>query len=154
MRWIVLLLTGVLLAGCKAPTIRSEPIAPDTYEVTRRSEMGPAITKRMAYDHAEAHAVQEGKRVVPISEEMSVEDGLRDAFTYHAFRLVYRLVDADDPALQTATEQPPGTATSPSPLTEDDDLYTKLTKLKAMKDEGLLSDEEFQRVKAEVMASP
>lgn len=152
MRWIVLLLTGALLAGCKPPKIHTEPIAPDTYEVTRRSEMGPAITKRMAYDHAEAHAVQEDKRLVAIAEEMSVEDNLRDQFTYHTFQLTYRLVDPDDPVLQVAAEQTPATVTSP--LTEDDDLYTKLTKLKAMKDEGLLSDEEFQRVKEEVMASP
>lgn len=152
MRWIVLLLTGVLLAGCKAPKIANEPIAPDTYEVTRRSEMGPAITKRMAYDYAEAHAVQEDRRLVAIAEEMSVEDNLRDAFTYHTFTLTYRLVEADDPALQAAAEQT--SAMTTPPLTEEDDLYTKLTKLKAMKDEGLLSDEEFQRVKEEVMASP
>jgi hypothetical protein len=150
MRWIATLLPWVLMAGCQAPQIRSEPIASDTYQVTRRSEFGPAIAKKQAYEHAEAHAAQQGKRMVPVAEEASMEDELRNQFEYHSLVLTYRLVDADDPARETAAEQTP----APTPLTDEDDLYTKLTKLKAMKDEGLLTDEEFQRVKEEILASP
>lgn len=150
MRWIMVLLMGVMLTGCKTPKIHSEPIAPDTYQVTRRSEFGPAITRKQAYEYAEAHAAQEGKRMVAVSEEASTEDELRNQFEYDTFELTYRLVDPNDPALQNTTQETP--ATTPAPITQDDDLYTKLTKLKAMKDEGLLTDEEFQAVKEEIMA--
>jgi hypothetical protein len=150
MRWIMVLLMGVMLTGCKTPKIQSEPIAPDTYRVARRTEFGPAITKKQAYAYAEAHAAQEGKRMVAVSEEASTEDALRDQFKYDTFELTYRLVDPNDPALKDATRETP--ATAPVPITQDDDLYTKLTKLKAMRDEGLLTDEEFQAVKETIMA--
>lgn len=151
MRWILLALLIFSLVGCMNAPIRSKSMGPDTYQVTRRSELGPKLTKKQAYDHAEAHAKQEDKGVVTVAEEMTLDDDLRGHHDYHTFTLTYRLVDADDPALQEKTEASPTEVAMPTPITTDDDLYTKLMKLQAMREEGLLTDEEFQRVKAEVL---
>ncbi|MFC1765739.1 SHOCT domain-containing protein [Planctomycetota bacterium] len=151
MRWILILLFCVCLAGCKSAPIHPKSVGPDTYQVVRRTEFGPAITQKQAYEAAQAHAAQENKRVVALSENMSLEEDFRAKYDYHTFELTYRLVDPNDPVLQEIAQESTQTSSIPAPITDSDDLYTKIMKLQALKDDGLLTEEEFLRVKEDLM---
>lgn len=151
MRYITVVFVLSLLAGCQSTGSQIQSMGSDTYRVKVRTEFGPHITQAQAHDRARVYAAKAGKNLVVVDEKMSVEDQLQ-ADDYHTVELTFRLVEK----ITAARDSDQGSDTPPKSTTSDltessDDTYTKLMKLKAMRDEGLLTDDEFQQVKAEIL---
>jgi hypothetical protein len=61
-------------------------------------------------------------------------------------------IDAAQDVTATAEAPPDGPVTAPTPPTPaDDDLVTKLERLRVLRDDGLLTDEEFAAAKARLL---
>ncbi len=162
MRQLVLcaLLSPMLLViqGCATST-GVMPMGPDTYVVTGESQFGPGGAQKKALEDANAFAATKDKHMIPINVETRI-DWYPSAS--HVYELTFRLVDSDDPEYRrTNLEQLPDLIVKhENELDADiaiddasgsDDIYTQLMKLKALKDDGILTEEEFQQEKKKVL---
>lgn len=149
-----------VVAGCTTST-GIMPMGPDTYAVTAQSELGPGNAQKKALEDANAFAASKGKHMIPKSVQTRADyDSFGDRI--HVYELTFRLVDSDDPEYQRTNlgQGPDLIVKHESELDADisiddasggNDVYTQLMKLKALKDDGILTDEEFEQEKKKVL---
>ncbi|MBL7186301.1 MAG: SHOCT domain-containing protein [Phycisphaerae bacterium] len=150
----------LLIQGCASST-GVLPMGPDTYTVTGQSEFGPGYAQKKALKDANAFAVADGKHMIPTTVQTRSDfDSFGDRI--HVYELTFRLVDSDDPEYKrTNLQRLPDKIIRHEKVidadvtidnsSESDDIYTQLMKLKALKDDGILTEEEFQQEKKRVI---
>jgi len=128
------------------------PTGPNSYVLSRQSKvMGWGNLGEMkveVYREANAFAEKQGKVMVPISiNEAPV------AFAKYAFfELRFRLEDSS--AIPPGTEIAPSSAPTGkavAPGVQQSESARKLTELKEMLDKGLITQEDFERKKKEIL---
>ena len=153
------------LVAC-ATTTGVMPMGKDTYMVTGSSEFGIGSAQKAAIAKANSYAESQGKKMIPLTTSSGVErDFLGDSIK--TFELQFRLVSEDDPAWHGSVEglQPipdqvvtvndartPAPVAAPAPQ-QGTDLYTELQKLKSLLDEGTITQDEFDTLKARLLAA-
>jgi hypothetical protein len=160
MRSFVLFIVAFILGGCTSSGVI--PIGQDTYSISTTSELSPAYAKKNAMNEALKYCQSLGKEIMP----MQMKEGThRDTFgdNLATFDYTFRCLAAGDPQLGRPELKDPTvnvniTDSSPGDrrVTESksqDDLYTQLVSLDRLRNEGIISDEEFEEQKRRVLAS-
>ncbi len=154
----ILLLTLLACGGCASSGPVS--IGQDTFMITKQSSTGfhsAGSVKADIYREATAFCRGQGKQFQPVIE--SGTDGVPGRSFANA-EVQFRCLSAGDYELSRPTAQPvanvrvqsdvrlqDGDAGKPS-----DDLYTELTKLKALLDSGIITADEFDARKKLILA--
>jgi len=156
----VVVLALILIAAC-ATTNEVVPMGPDTYMVTASSEFGADRAARAAIEEATNFAKSLGLQMVPVSTKTDSELDFLDDDVYSC-ELVFRLVGEGDPEYRKTNLVPlqkvrvePAELAAPSKVRTSVDvseLASQLRELKALLDEGILTQEEFDAEKAKVLA--
>ena len=137
------------------------PMGKDTYIVTGSSEFGTASAQKAAVSEANAFAAARGKRMLPLTVQSGGElDFMGD--TIRTYELQFRLVGEDDPEWQrTQLNAVPDTVVTindtrnpaiPKADVPSPDLLVELKKLRALLDEGAITQDEFDELKARLLA--
>lgn len=155
----ILALVLAALAACTSTT-DVLPMGRDTYMVTGTSEYSASSAQQLAVSKANRFAEKQGKKVVALSSKAHQSSGIgffSDTMNTHEFQ--FRLVGEDDPEWKRNGAQPSTdyavdvnsraqAASSP----QASDLYTELQKLRGLLDDGTLTQEEFDQLKAKLIA--
>ena len=155
-----LILAALVVAACTSAGIVE--LSPDTYRLSRVDGGGiyanAAAMKASVISEADAFAASRGKIAVPIATHEEALRGRLSTIDYE-----FRLVPPGDPALtprdpalptQLATGETVGkgdirpAATSVS----KPDYYTELIRLDDLRKRGILTEDEFQTLKAKILA--
>ena len=153
------LLATVIVLGASA-THAADPevvqLGPDTYMITRTSKAGMFTNmsklKSRVIQQANGFAASKGMIAVQISENQQRPV----VMGFPSFEYRFRLVDPDAPEPEPTVAKPDAGSLSDAEPTDTDseskpDLYTELKKLDELRDEGLLTDEEFEQEKKELL---
>ena len=158
---------ALLVGACYSDGIVK--IAPDTYRLTRADSGGrfadAAAMKASVIDEANAFAGRQGKIAVPVStHEETMAVGHLSTIKYE-FRLAAPGQSGSSPAAPppaappqpvdaaaiagsgSAADVPPGAKSETKP-----DLYTELIKLDDLRKRGIITEDEFQALKAKLLA--
>ena len=133
------------------------PIGPDTYTIGTTSELSPAIAKKQAMKEAVAYCQSQGKEIMPMQTQHGSH---RDAFgdNLATFDYTFRCLDQSDadlgrpelknPTVDINVDQKIKTTGKKD---SKSDLYTELKKLDQLKQDGILTEEEFQIQKKKIL---
>jgi hypothetical protein len=159
--------TGIAVAALLAGACMSSGVvqlSPDTYRLSRQDGgaryADAAAMKAAVISEADAFAKRQGKVAVPVAtHEETMRVGHLSTIDYD-----FRLASPGDPAPASAAPvQPPPVAAAPkeskpatvepkSAAQANPDLYTELIKLDDLRKRGILTEEEFQALKAKLLA--
>lgn len=131
--------TFVLLAICSSIVMADVVQLSDDTFVIRRSDKGgifgnTAKMRDKVLSEASEFAAERGK----IAETVTLSETGKGAFRFAKIEYTFRLVDPE-PTEKAAEEG------------KSIDLYTELKKLAELRDEGILTDEEFEAEKKELL---
>lgn len=149
--WLILV-AFLVLTAC-ATTSGVAPMGPDTFTVTGRSEFGSHKAKHAALEEANKYAAERGLYMIPVSVEASSESDFMGDRIY-TYDLVFRLVDESDPEYQrTNLKEAPDIVIRDERKSESakPSRYDRLRELKALLDEGVLTQEEFDAEKLKIL---
>ena len=137
-------------------------IGPDTYTIGTSNEISPAWAKKRALEDADKHCRSIGKYIMPMQERSgSHVDTFGDNIATYDF--TFRCLAANDPMLSRPELKDPTlnvnidqdvTTTSNSeaePGEQESDLYTELLKLDQLRKQGIITEDEFQKLKQSVI---
>jgi hypothetical protein len=144
----------ISLSGCASST-KVMPMGPDTYTVTAQSEFGPVYAQEEALKKANAYAVEQGKHMIPVSVNKQADfDSFGDRI--HSYELTFRIVSSTDPEYQRTN-----LVSTPDVIIKHENkndktpnqsnMYSELTQLKSLLDEGIITEEEYQNKKKEIL---
>ena len=155
-----LILAALVVGACTSAGIVQ--LSPDTYRMSRVDGGGvyadAAAMKASVINDANAFAESRGKIAVPIATH---EESLRGHLSTIEYE--FRLVTAGEPAPKpTEPARPPQLATGekvekadtrPADTTASKpDFYTELIRLDDLRKRGILTEDEFQTLKAKILA--
>lgn len=160
MRIAIILLTLILGACADAPMVQ---LSPDTYLIARSDKAGifgnAAAMKVKVIQEANAFAASQGKVAIPIStQETPVYPGHLATVEYQ-----FKLVDPGSPeAVSTSLEPRADIVIESDERSQEDiritdesspskDVYTEIMKLDDLRQRGLITDEEFEAEKRELL---
>ena len=160
---LILLLFVLLLSGCFASN--TVQLSPDTYMIRVEDHGGifgfnRGKLKSSAIQQANDFAASKGKIAIPVAMDSHPVGVLGD---WAAVEYQFRVVSKDDPESKrtSLTPRPDIVIEKTSEISVDmetkdqtektKDVYTELMKLKALKDDGILTEEEFQREKKKIL---
>ena len=157
MKKLILLMVGILivLTGCTSSGVLQ--IGPDTYTVGTTSELSPAYAKKLAMQEAMDYCKAQGKEIMPMQTQTGSH---RDAFgdNLATYDYTFKCLSPGDPQLGRPEFQNPTVDINLNQKTqtniqknEESDLYTELMKLNELKEEGIITEEEFQVEKKELL---
>jgi len=151
------LLVLFFLSGCSTSSGVLQ-IGPDTYTISTSNEISPAWAKKRALEDADKHCRSIGKFIMPMQERGgSHVDTFGDNIATYDF--TFRCLGANDPMLSRPELKDPTlnvkidqnvSMTSnleKAQKNENIDLYTELQKLDQLRQQGILTEEEFQELK-------
>ncbi len=144
----------ISFSGCASST-KVMPMGPDTYTVTAQSEFGPGFAQEEALKKANAYAVEKGKHMIPVNVNKQADfDSFSDRI--HSYELTFRVVSSTDPEYQRTNLVSTPDVTIKHENKNDkthnqSNMYSELTQLKSLLDEGILTEEEYQNKKKEIL---
>jgi len=137
-------------------------LSPDTYLLVKQNFAGAfgnlSKTKIEAIQDAAEFAAKQGKIAIPLStNEIPARPGQFPTIEYQ-----FRVVDKNDPEAERTSlepradvvvkvEQPSGSVPAPAAAIKPD-LYSELIKLDDLRKRGIISDSEFESMKAKLLA--
>lgn len=153
MNKLALLASPFILSTCTSSGVIE--MGPDTYSIGTTSEFSTAYAKKSAMREAVAYCNQQGKSILPVSTQHGKH---RDACgdNLATFDYTFRCPSEEDSELArpelrnkhvdvNVTHQK--TAKS-----SNGDLYTELRKLAELRDDGVLTEEEFKEQKQKALS--
>ena len=156
---------ALLLSACVTtlPTTGIVKVSPDTYRLSRVDSGGQyadaAAMKASVLAEADAYAKSQGKVLVPLStHEETMRVGHLSTIEYE-FRLVApgdeTAKPASPPSPPVVVEQKAAAPAASEPAAKasgQPDLYTELIRLDDLRKRGILTEDEFQTLKAKLLA--
>ena len=129
----------------------------DTYTIGTTSELSPAYAKKNAMNEAVRYCESLGKEIMPVQTK---EGSHRDAFgdNLATFDYTFRCLFPGDPQLTRPELRDPtiniNVATTSDSVPDkqpDSDLYTELRKLDRLRNDGIITDQEFDAQKRRIL---
>ncbi len=154
--YLLLILLSLLSISCTSSGVIR--LGPETYTISTTNELSPAWAKKQALEEATKYCKSLRKQVMPVqTRHGSFVDSMGDniaTFDY-TFRCL-RPGDQDlgrpelkDPTMKLKIDQNIKEEKDVQIKSDSDetDLYKELNKLKQLKDDGVITDQEFQELK-------
>jgi len=162
----LLLIIPLMLLPVAAQARKPEVVqlSPDTYMITKTDKAGifgggvPKL-KTAIIKQANEFAASKGKIAIPIaSSELPLRVGQFATFEYQ-----FRVVDKNDPEAQrtslapipdttVSVETTPHQPVAPSQGIDNTSYIDELRALASLRDDGIISEEEFQKQKAKILS--
>lgn len=145
----------ILISACSSST-PVQSLSPDTFTINATSEFGSAYAKNRAIEKANNFAAERNKHMIPVHFQQGSEVDFWGDLIY-TYELTFRVVDENDPEYRRTDLDPnpdivvqmkPDKSTSSD---QNADLYTELTKLKALLDDGVINQAEYDKKKTEIL---
>lgn len=146
----------VIFIGCTTSGVI--PMGPDTYSVSTTNELSPALAKKQAIEAAAKHCQSLGKQAMPVqTQQGSHVDAFGDNLATYDY--MFRCLSPGDKDLGRPEIKDPALKLSIDQKIEEkkdiqtksnssgSDLYIELKKLQQLKDDGIITEQEFQELK-------